>query len=240
MTKPRVSAVVTLLACASAHAGTFVEASRTDLTNLLRSPQTQKLWFDAGQLRIEGEDPGEPVEIFKAHTLFVSQPAHGQLARPAAAGPDRALVAQQTTREESVAGQRCRIWEILAVAARLQELCVIPAASLPGGEDMLATMRAVGAALRAADAPPAAHKTVAEAWIGLPQVDGIPVLARFFQGTRAVTEIRLTGVRAEPIPFTAFDLPAEYNTHAAAAHRALAASTTGDHSGAVRARHSRT
>jgi hypothetical protein len=66
--------LVALLGCALARAGTFVEVSRTDLVNLLRAPETQRLWFDEGKLRIENER-ADAIQIFKDDSLFLIEPA---------------------------------------------------------------------------------------------------------------------------------------------------------------------
>ena len=241
--KPLVPGVLALVACSSARAGIFVEASRTDLANLLRPPEVQRLWFDGGSLRIESERT-DAVEIFKDETLYLLAPAQKrytavELARSATAATSLVPAAVQTpgdasvratSRVESVAGQSCRIWELWRDGSKEQELCIVPESALPEGTTLSTSMRAVGAAMAVAgtQAEGAPRDSVAEAWVDLSRVDGIALLVRRFQSGRPVLEVRITGLRAEPIPFTAFEIPTEYRLHRTGSHAALAASA-GEH-----------
>jgi hypothetical protein len=253
--------LVGLLGCAAARAGTFVEVSRTDLVNLLRPPETQKLWFDEGKLRIENER-ADAIQIFKDDTLFLIEPAQqrytvlepdgrdtresgalalaaeptpGATPRAAAtavlthlsdpAAPASTTALQPTPRSESVAGLRCRIWELVQDHETQQQLCIVPVSALPRGDEIAGTMRASGMALAGSveQVAGATRESVAGAWSQLKGIDGLPVLVRLFQQGRAVTEYRITGWRTEPIPSNAFEVPSEYKSHRLGTHSALAA-----------------
>ncbi|HTV51681.1 MAG TPA: hypothetical protein VME21_10845 [Steroidobacteraceae bacterium] len=278
MTKPLASGVLLLLACVSARAGTFVEFSRTDLVNLLRAPETQKLWFDAGQLRIENER-ADAVEIFKDETLYLIEPqqkrytvleggragggasftlADAATAPTPGASPRAAATAvlanfgrsseaaapggigglEPTARTETVDGRTCRIFELGRDGEKEQEWCVVAASALPDGAELQSTMRAVGMRLARAleHLSGASREGIAGCWVGLQAIDGVPLLTRLFQGGHAVVEFRLTGLRVEPVPVTAFEIPADYRRHALGTHSGL---TAGDRTaGSTHSRHS--
>jgi hypothetical protein len=235
MTKPLASGALLLLACVSARAGTFVEFSRTDLVALQRAPETQKLWIDQGQLRIENER-ADAVEIFKDETLYLIEPAQKRYTvldgGSVAAGASFALAdaaTAPTARTETVAGQTCRVWELTRGGEKEQEWCIVAAGALADGSELQSTMRAVGIRLAQAleHLSGAGRDSVAVSWVGLKSIEGVPLLARVFQGGRAVVEFRLTGLRVESIPVTAFDIPAAYRRHAFGSQ----ALTAGDRSG---------
>lgn len=239
----KLSGAITLLALAApAAAGTYIEASRTDLRDPLRSLETQKMWFDGGSFRLENER-ANAVEIFKDHTLYLVEPARrrfaavdesrldalrsgSHLARasataaalradPGAASdagdiPDPDLVAHVTSRTESSDGQTCTVWEITVAGAKVEELCVVPVSAVPGGAAILADMRNIGELIRARRLGESLGSSVAHSWDNLDAVDGIPIISRTFQAGRAIVEFRITAVRSESVPFTAFEVPAGF------------------------------
>ncbi len=80
--------VIAALVCsAHAAAGTYIEASRTDLRDPLRPPETQKMWFDGGSFRLENES-GDAVEILKGGTLYLVEPLRRRYAAFDAAALD--------------------------------------------------------------------------------------------------------------------------------------------------------
>jgi hypothetical protein len=236
-------AVAALLCSVHAAAGTYIEASRTDLRKPLRSPETQKMWFDDGSFRLEREQ-ANAVEIFKNQTLFLIEPPHRRyaafdesrlhgLARGADAahqavataaslraapsgepsrspdGADAERTVRATSRTESSGGATCSVWEISVGGVKVQELCVVPVSSVPGGAGILADMRQIGALIRDWGLSASLGSSVAEswAWADLDAVDGIPIVSRTFENGETAVEIRLTAVRSEPVPSTAFDVP---------------------------------
>jgi hypothetical protein len=237
------SGIIAALAC-SAHAvaGTYMEASRADLRAPLRSPETQKLWFDGGSFRLESES-ADAVEIFKNRTLYLIAPPRkryaaidesrlgerlsGPSALRQAAVADASLrpgegsrsapvpapqrVVRSTSRTESNGDETCSVWEVIVGGSKVQELCVIPVAAVPGGAAILADMRQIGALIRERGLDESLGSSVAQSWGDLDAVDGIPVVSRTFDDHgHAAVEIRLTAMRSEPVPATAFDIPAGF------------------------------
>lgn len=241
-------AVIAALVCsAHAAAGTYIEASRTDLLSPLRPPETQKMWFDGGSFRLENE-LGDAVEIFKDRTLYLVEPlrrrytafdatsldqapseareAHPAAAKAAALRPNEvsaanrggeaapgSRVARETSRTESSGGRTCTVWEIAVDGVKVQELCVIPAVSVPGGAQILADMRHVGELIDDLGLGETLRGSVAHSWGDLGLVNGIPILSRSFENGHATVEIQITAVRTEPVPFTAFEVPQGFKRH---------------------------
>ncbi len=217
--------VLAALVCsAHAAAGTYVEASRTDLMNPLQPPVTQKMWFDGGSFRLENES-GDAVEIFKERTLYLLQPLRRLYTAFDAATLDRVLseatpgmhvaqpgvrVAHETSRTESSGGRTCTVWEITVEGVKVQELCVIPASSVVGGDQIMADMRQVGALIEDEGLDATLQGSVARSWNDLDLVQGIPILSRSFENGQPAVEIQVTAMRTEPVPFTAFDVPAGF------------------------------
>jgi hypothetical protein len=236
--------VVALVCSAHAVAGTYIEASRTDVRQPLRSPETQKMWFDAGSFRLENER-ADAVEIFKNQTLFLIEPPHRRYAafdesrlhdaagtahvarqavataaslrqvqagaqagsRNGADASDAERSVRATSRTESSGGETCSVWEISIGGVKVQELCVVPVSSVPGGAEILADMRQIGALIRARGLGASLGSSVAESWADLDGIDGIPIVSRTFENGRTAVAIRLTAVRSEPVPSNAFDVP---------------------------------
>ncbi len=230
--------VAALLLSAHAAAGTYIEASRTDLREPLRSPETQKMWFDGGSFRLENEH-ADAVEIFKNQTLFLIAPPQRRYAvldpsrlhdllsgshsvqrtslhtAPSAPSdardaPDEERTAQMTSRTETSGGQTCSVWEIESGGIKVQELCVVPVSSVPGGAAILADMRQVGTLIRDKRLDGSLGSSVAQSWADLDAVDGIPIISRTFESGETAVEIRLTAVRSEQVPSTAFDIPPDF------------------------------
>ncbi len=222
--------VIAALVCsAHAAAGTYVEASRTDLLNPLRPPVTQKMWFDGSRFRLENES-GDAVEIFKDRTLYLLEPLRSRyaafdvasldnrpsgshiagLARTSATTLPGTRIAHETSRAESSGGRACTVWEITVDGVKVQELCVIPASSVIGGDQIMADMRQVGELIEDEGLDDTLRGSVARSWNDLDLVQGIPILSRSFENGQPAVEIQITAVRTEPVPFTAFDVPAGF------------------------------
>ncbi len=235
--------IAAVLCSAQALAGSYLEASRTDLRDPLRSPETQKMWFDGDSFRLESAR-ADAVEIFKDHSLYLVEPprrrfaviaesrldalasgsrAEGRAAvtaaalRPQAATltraggtPDSQAAAQATSRTESSDGQTCTVWEITVGGEKVQELCVVPVSAVPGGAQILADMRTIGALIRERRLGESLGSSIADSWAHLDAVEGIPIISRTFEDGRAIVETRITAVRSEPVPFTAFEIPAGF------------------------------
>ncbi len=209
-------ALAALGCSAHAAAGTYVEASRTDLHELLRSPVTERMWFDGGSFRLENQS-GDAVEILKDGTLYLLEPLRKRYTafdaaslRTLLSGRHDTHAARGTSRTESSGGRACTIWEISVDGVKVQELCVIPAASIPDGAQIMADMRQVGALIEQMGLDETLSGSVASSWNDLALVDGIPILSRSFIDGQAAVEIQITAVRADSVPFTAFVVPAGF------------------------------
>jgi hypothetical protein len=228
-----------LCLCAHAHAGVYVEASRADLQSPLQAPQTQKMWFDDGKFRLENER-GDAVQIYEDGMLYLVEPHLGHAGALESAGrvmrseslteatvtaaADRRV--SETARQETVGDLRCRIWEVSAGGMKVGELCIAAPGSLPGGEQLLPTMRQLSefADRCAQSTERAARESVIALWTSLGATNGIPLLARSFLDGQPLVEVRLTAVRADSVPVTAFELPAGGRHRPAASRTASSAS----------------
>lgn len=131
-------------------------------------------------------------------------------ASAAATPPPRTVKA--TSRSETAAGRTCKVWEVEVSGKKEQELCVVPAGALPGGPDMLATMRQLGKVFEGfVDSLGAKGNVASDAWRDLQKLDGIPVITRTFNSAgKATDEIRLSAIREEAVAATQFQVPAGF------------------------------
>ena len=202
---------------ALAQSGMYLEAARIDLQDPRKPPDNQRIWLDAGRLRIEDET-GKEIQIFKNRTLHVfdarrrrwvalSSGATAQTASTLAPGSP-ALTAHATSRVESAAGLPCTIWEVLSEGLKSQELCVASVEAVPGGTELRQTLLALG------DLPDDAvipgrnpQDPIVPFWRTAVTVEGIPLVVYTFDAQgRPGTELRLTAIRSEPVPASAFEL----------------------------------
>jgi hypothetical protein len=119
-----------------------------------------------------------------------------------------------TSRTESAAGQTCKVWEVHASGKKEEELCVVAPGALPGGQEMMTTMRELGdlfKGLMQSLGGRDSNNAVSKAWQDLQAVNGIPVITRTFSSGKATNEFRLTSVRSESVPASSFTVPAGYS-----------------------------
>jgi hypothetical protein len=119
---------------------------------------------------------------------------------------------KSTGRSESVAGFKCTIWEVTLDGEKHQELCSTPASALPGGAEVLATMKEIGEMMEGLTAGlgPMAQRSAREEWKDVAKIGGVPILTRDFDGGKASSEMRLAVIRREPVPASTFEVPAGY------------------------------
>lgn len=119
---------------------------------------------------------------------------------------------QATARTESVAGHRCTIWEVTSGGRKEQEVCVVPPATLPGGREVMATMRELGEMFQgfASRTGIAGRDAASQSWSELRNIDGIPVLTRLYENGRLNHEVRLTTIESAPVPVSVFEVPADF------------------------------
>lgn len=128
-----------------------------------------------------------------------------------AAATARKRDVQSTVRTETVAGRKCSVWEVHVDGAKDQELCVVPPASIPGGDEMIGTLREVGELFKSFTQNFGGRRDKSSsAWSDLEKVGGLPILSRDFDNGKATSETRLSAARAEAVPGSAFEVPAGY------------------------------
>jgi hypothetical protein len=204
---------------ALAQSGMYLEAARIDLQDPRKPPDNQRIWLDAGRLRIEDES-GKQIQIFKNRTLHLFDarrrrwvslsPASGATAQSVStiAPASPALTAHSTSRVESAAGLSCTIWEVLSEGQKSQELCVASVEAVPGGTELRDTLLALGNLPDDAVIPGRnPQDPVVPFWRTAVTVEGIPLVVYTFDAqVRPGTELRLTAIRSEPVPASAFDV----------------------------------
>jgi hypothetical protein len=126
---------------------------------------------------------------------------------PGAKPRDRSL--KKTARTETVAGIKCTVWEAIEDGQKEQELCAAPAASVPGGDDVIKTFREI-AAMLSAITDKLGKQASQQPWRDMETINGVPILTRDFSDGKATSEMRLNVVRKESVPGSSFELPAGF------------------------------
>jgi len=126
-----------------------------------------------------------------------------------AQGATDTYAATDTGKSETVEGRSCRIWQTTRNGAPLEELCVVPYASLPGREDLEKAFRKMADAVEDLSS---AMPNVEKAMKARLSVNGYPVRIRRYdaQGALRKTETVLTKWTEESLPASVFDVPAGY------------------------------
>lgn len=117
--------------------------------------------------------------------------------------------ATDTGKSDTVEGRSCRIWQTTRNGAPLEELCVVPYASLPGHEDIEKAVRKMTDAVEDLSR---AMPNIEKAMKARLSVNGYPVRVRRYdaQGALRKSETVLTKWVEEAVPAAAFDVPAGY------------------------------
>jgi len=133
---------------------------------------------------------------------------------------------QPTDRSEAVEGRVCRIWEERENGTKRLELCVVPTASLPGGDEILAGIKAMCQYIHGSLFAIGVEYGRLDPWPGIQSVGGVPVLVREFKngalsiGADAhreearVTETTLTASQPMQPDATLMEIPAGYQVQA--------------------------
>jgi hypothetical protein len=134
----------------------------------------------------------------------------GRTGGPGGKGARREV--KSTGRSESVAGFKCTIWEVTLDGKKHQELCSTPASAIPGGAEVLATMKEIGEMMEGLTAGlgAMAQRSANEEWKDVAKIGGVPVLTRDFEDGKATSETRLAVIRSEPVPASTFEVPTGY------------------------------
>jgi hypothetical protein len=126
-----------------------------------------------------------------------------------AAAPKRVL--KNTGRSETIAGIKCAVWEASAGGKKEEELCAAAPGSIPGGDEMMKTLKEVGQMFQGFSESFNAGNRADNAWRDLDTIKGVPILSREFDDAGKVTsENRLSSARKESIPAGQFEVPAGY------------------------------
>lgn len=246
---------ITLLASTTASAGAYVEMEQTELDGTKGPAKTNKLWADAGKLRLDMEQ-GKNSVIFKNDTMYAVDHTNKRVSvidkqtmeqvgnqmkqvqaqmqermktmtpeqraqvekmmaqqgmGPAGAAPAKpARELKQTSRTETVAGKPCTIWEATENGEKTEEMCVAPLSAVNGGAEVIEALKGLGKMFDGVAANAGPNARVTQSWREIEQVKGFPVLTRDFSHGKAKREQRLKSSRAEPVPATSFDPPADY------------------------------
>jgi hypothetical protein len=115
-----------------------------------------------------------------------------------------------TDRSETADGRSCRIWEEHEQGFKRLELCVVPAAALPGGADILAGMKAMCQYIYGSGLAFGVLFGPTDVWPSVQSLGGVPVLVREFDKGGAISEITLTAPRPVSPDATLFEVPSGY------------------------------
>jgi len=128
------------------------------------------------------------------------------------AKPKRTVTA--TSRTDKAAGQTCKVWEVIEDGVKEQELCVVAASALPGGDDVMKTLRELGSMFKslAESMGAGASSELTNTWRDLESLNGLPVITREFENGKVTQEARLTTIKNGSPPATAFEVPAGYKS----------------------------
>ncbi len=132
----------------------------------------------------------------------------GQMGGAAGQAPKRVL--KNTGRTETVAGVKCAVWEATVNGQKEEELCAAAPGALPGGEEMLKTLREVGDIFKGFTQSFSGNGRADNAWRDLETVNGVPILTRELTAGKVTSENRLNVARKESVPAAQFEVPAGY------------------------------
>ena len=112
-----------------------------------------------------------------------------------------------TARTEKTPLGACKVWEALVQGQKVQELCVIPLASVPNSTDFVATMKESDSMM---NGTPAAGAMGAGGWSDLQTTQGFPVITRMIIPGQGNIESKVMAIRSAPTPDSLFAIPKDY------------------------------
>ncbi|HUQ09688.1 MAG TPA: DUF4412 domain-containing protein [Steroidobacteraceae bacterium] len=132
----------------------------------------------------------------------------GGLKMPGTSAGSMVFDARDTGKSDTVEGRKCRVWQMTQDGNVIDEMCVVPFASLPGKEDMQKTMKQLSEAFSGmASAMPGAAEQVKVR----NSVNGYPVRSRpYLNGKPQGVESVLKSWTETNIPAATFEIPAGY------------------------------
>ena len=132
----------------------------------------------------------------------------GGMGMPGAPTKPSVYDAKNIGKTDTVEGRKCTTWNLLQDGKIIDEMCVVPFASLPGKEDMQKSFKELQEAFAgfANSIPGAAEQAKVRT-----SIDGYPVRSRpFVNGKLQGTENVLKSWTEAAIPATTFNVPAGY------------------------------
>jgi hypothetical protein len=115
-----------------------------------------------------------------------------------------------TVRFESVDGHACRIWEESEKEAKRLELCVAPAATIPGGAEILNGWKTMSQFRQGSNFALGIEFGLSEWWPDFSMLGGVPILIREYKYDSEVSETMVSAIRPGVAKGTQFDLPEGY------------------------------
>jgi hypothetical protein len=115
-----------------------------------------------------------------------------------------------TVRFESVDGRACRIWEERENGAKHLELCVAPAATVPGGAEILSGMKTLSQFRQGSNFAFGVEFGLSEWWPDIASLGGVPLLTREYKYDSVISEVMLTAVRQGVPSASLLDMPDGY------------------------------
>lgn len=115
-----------------------------------------------------------------------------------------------TVRFESVDGRACRVWEEREGGAKRLELCVAPAASVPGGADILNGMKTLSQFRQGSDFALGVAFGLSDWWADFASLGGLPLMVREYKYDSVVSEVMLTAMRQGVPSASHLDIPDGY------------------------------
>ncbi len=112
-----------------------------------------------------------------------------------------------TVRFESVDGHACRIWEEREKDAKRFELCVAPAATIPGGVEILSGVKTLSQFREGSNFAFGVDFGLSDWWQDIDLLGGLPILIREFKYDSQISETVLSGMRQGVLSPAPFDLP---------------------------------
>lgn len=116
-----------------------------------------------------------------------------------------------TVRLESVDGHACRIWEEREKEATRLELCVAPAATLPGGDDIFNGMKTLSQFRQGSNFALGVDFGLSEWWPDIARLGGVPLLIREYRYDSVISEVKLTAIRPGLPSAKLLDIPDGYH-----------------------------
>jgi hypothetical protein len=119
---------------------------------------------------------------------------------------------RNTGRTESAAGVTCTVWEASVDGQKEEEICAAKAATIPGGDEVMATLKEIGVMLKGftQSVGKVARNGASQPWLDMETINGVPIVHREFENGKVASETRLTTARKESVPGAQFEVPAGY------------------------------